>query len=174
MVIDDDDVHSELGSGIDLRHRGHATVGRHHEPRPSLREPPECVEVQTVSLDQSIRDVVVDARRRPATRSEVGEGAQHGDEERRAGDAVDVVVAVDADRLARLERARQPRDGSVDALERERVGQMLERRFEEPLRLLGVAQSARPERASDGGQQPQLGCQTTALLCSGGGRRLSW
>ena len=95
-------------------------------------------EVQAVAFDQTLRAHRIRSSRAPlspraSARRAGGESAQHGDEQRRAGDAVDVVVAVDADRFALLERALHPADRGVDSFEAERIGELRELRREKPL-----------------------------------------
>ena len=171
-MVDDDHVHAELRGGLDLGHRRDAAVRGDQKARPALRQLPHRIDVQAITLDQPIRNVVVDARRRSCTGRELGERTEDRDEHRRAGDSVDVVVTVDADRLSRFERARDPRDGCLDPLQRERIGKVLQPRLKEPRRLLRLPQAARPQRPAHGRQQAQLRCQTAALLRSGGARRL--
>ena len=172
VVVDHHHVEPEPRRRIDLRHRGHAAIGADDQPGAAVRQPAHRLMVQAVPFDHPVGHVELDGGRRRGPRRAGGELAQHGDQERRAGDAIDVVVAVHADRLARLERALHPRNRRIDALEPERIGEVIEPRLEEALGRRRIAHAARPERTADGRQEPQLGRQPAALLRSGGRRRL--
>ena len=96
VVIDHHHVEAEASGGVHLRHRRDAAVGAHHQARTAGGDLRQRLRVQAVSFDQPLRDVEVDL---------AAQLAQHGNQQRRAGHAVDVIVAVDADGLALQKRA---------------------------------------------------------------------
>jgi hypothetical protein len=171
VVVDHHHVHAELVGGLDLFHGGDAAVRADQEPRAAPRQLAHGLEVEAVAFHQPVRDVELHARGQRRARGAGRELAQRRDQQRGAGDAVHVVVAVDAERLALFQRALHPRHRGVDALQPERVWQLVEPRREEALGRGGVAQAAGPERAAHRGQQPEGGREPRGRLMSfvGGG-----
>ena len=96
--------------------------------------------VRAVALAQAVRDV--DGRR-------MGDGLEETAEQRSRGRAVHVVVAEDRDFLARLQRAREPRDGPLHVLEVERIGQQPAQRRIEVVRRVFRRDAAGREHAPD-------------------------
>src|SRR2546425_12288757 len=102
VVVGDDEIDAELAREQGLAHGGDAAVDGHDDARPVRGELAERLAVEAVALLVAVRDVRADDR---------AELAERPDEDRRAGDAVDVVVPVDDDALASRER-------TMEALER--------------------------------------------------------
>ena len=92
MVVGDDDLQPERPCFGDLGHRSDPAVDRDHEAAFLPRETRERVDRDAVSLLETTREVPVDV---------CAERAEDGDGERGRADAVGVVVAMDADPLAR-------------------------------------------------------------------------
>src|SRR2546425_2352170 len=102
VVVGDDEIDAELAREQGLAHGGDAAVDGHDDARPVRGELAERLAVEAVALLVAVRDVRADDR---------AELAERRDGDRRAGDAVDVVVPVDDDALASRER-------TMEALER--------------------------------------------------------
>ena len=109
MVVGDDDVHAEA---VGVRHfldAADAAVDRNQQ-RGLGGDAGDGVQVEAIALIDAVRDV--------GTHGAAG-GLQRHDQQRRRADAVDVKVAVDADRFAAA-------DGAQDALHgRRHVGQLI-------------------------------------------------
>ena len=100
MVVGDHAGEPERLRQCDQRHAGDAAVHRHHQLRPAGDRPHRRL-VEAVALAVARGQVDLDL---PAER------AQIVGKDRRSADAVDVVVAVDADRRAVRERRADHRD----------------------------------------------------------------
>ena len=72
-------------------------------------------------------------------------------EDDRGRDAVDVVVAVDRDSLARGDRAFEPLDRARQVRQPGRIVQVVERRMKEAFRLGGIAEAAQAQQPRDDG-----------------------
>ena len=101
VVVGDDDLEPERPRVLDLGDRGDAAVDGQHEVESLLGEPRERAGVQPVALFEA---------RRQMPRHVCSELAQEQDGERGRADAVGVVVAVDADACAALDRSADRRD----------------------------------------------------------------
>src|SRR5262249_22521046 len=107
VMIDDDRVDPELIRARDLVGGGDAAVEGHEDLRAFAGELLHCVLVEPVAFDQAFRDVDV---RLDAVK------AKKRSEKRGRGDAVDVVVAVERDALALLDRLDQAERSAIDML----------------------------------------------------------
>jgi hypothetical protein len=137
VVVGDDHVQAELARAANLVDRRDPAVDGQHQPAPFLRQPLERVAADAVAFVEAARQVPFDLG------AELPQD-EHGQD--RGADAVDVVVAVDADPLP-------GRDGRADALDRpahvadqQRIAQRLLAAEERP-RGLEVAVSAPDEHA---------------------------
>ena len=119
----------------DLVDGGDPAVDRQHEPDALVGEPAEGVARDAVALLEAARKMPDDVR---------AELAQEQHRERRRADAVDVVVAVDADPLALVDRRANAFDGDLHVTEEDGVVP----------RHLGVEEAALPsrDRRSRGGR----------------------
>ena len=162
MVVRDDDVEPELSRARNLVDGSDSTVDRHHEPEALLGNPCERLLGDAVPLLEAAREMPLDIG---------SELAQDDDRKRRRADAVDVVVAVDADpcpgrnrvadHVARrphvTERVRVVRDGlggeegsrlpgvAVPSPDENARGRLADReRFRKRLDLLAGARTERP------------------------------
>jgi hypothetical protein len=145
VVVGHDHVEAERLRPRDLFDCGDPAVDRQHERAALIREALDRVARDAVALVEAAREVPVDVRAELAQ-------ARHG--ERRRADPVDVVVAVDADALARRDRGADPvaRRGGVP----EERGVMPRRlRREECPRGFGVAVPAPDEDAGGDPADPE-------------------
>ena len=137
VVVGDDHLEAARASLGDLLDRGHAAVDRQHEPAALVGQAGERLALDAVAFLEAARQVPGDVG---------AELAQDQDCERGGADPVGVVVAVNADLLAR-------RDGRTDRLDR--AGHVPEQErivpghspFEERTGLLGVRVAAANEHA---------------------------
>ena len=132
VMVRDDDLEPALACLGDLLDRGHAAVDREDEPAALIGEPLKRFALDAVAFLETARQV----------RDDVGaELAQDEHRERGRGDAVGVVVAVDADSRAGCDRGLDRVDARGHVAEQERIvaGR---RSFKERARLLGVVVAA--------------------------------
>src|SRR2546425_12289499 len=94
VVVGDDEIDAELARERGLPHGGDAAVDGPDDARPVRGELAERLAVETVPLLVAVRDVRADDR---------AELAERTDDDRRAGDAVDVAVPLDDAALASRE-----------------------------------------------------------------------
>ena len=104
-MVRHDEIDAELSRERRLLDGGDAAVDAHDDLGAVLRELPERRRVQAVALLVAVRDVRAD---------DDAELAERAHEDRRAGDAVDVVVPVDDDALASRERTTEPLDRAIE------------------------------------------------------------
>ena len=121
VMVGDDDLHAELARERDLLVRGDARVHGYHQARAASVQLLHRLPRQTVALAQTVRDIIFTgcARR-----------AQVIDQRAGRGDAVDIVVSVDHDALAALDRAANDTDRPVHVVHGERVVQTAARTAE--------------------------------------------
>ena len=114
VMIDDDHVEPGRRGLVERLERLRAAIDRDHQARTALLEADERRARRAIAFHQPVGDVGLrlDAQL-----------AEHEDEQRRAGRAVDVVIAEDGDALLRLDRVRQPARTLVHVLERRRIWQ---------------------------------------------------
>ena len=136
-------------STVTTRRRRRRIVAGRTQPRMSLvaGDLLERRRVHAVALVDAVRHVgrhrLVEPRLGTHEPGEVGE---HVPEDRRRGDPVHVVVAVDDDRPPRRHRRRQPRGGRGHARQVTGLGQLREPRVEKSRGLVGVGQPALHEQ----------------------------
>src|SRR5437870_11618443 len=109
VVVGDDEIDAELAREQGLANDGDAAGDGNDAARPIRGELAERLAVEAVPLLVAVRDVRADDR---------AELAERTDEDRRAGDAVDVVVPVDDDALASRERTVEALDRPVQIAHR--------------------------------------------------------
>ena len=112
MVIGDDDVEAARLRARDLVDGRDPAVDGQHEAAALVGEPVERLAGEAVALVEAARQVPVGVG---------AERAQRQDGECRRADPVDVVVAVDADALARGDRRANRLDGRAHVAEQEGV-----------------------------------------------------
>ena len=114
VMVGDDDLHAKLARERDLLVRGDARVHGYHQARAASVQLLHRLPRQAVALAQTVRDIIFTgcARR-----------AQVIDQRAGRGDAVDIVVSVDHDALAALDRAANDTDRPVHVVHGERVVQ---------------------------------------------------
>ena len=128
MVVGDDHFEPACARLGNLRDGGDAAVDREHQPAALVGEPADRRARDAVALVEAARQVPVDVG---------AELAQEQDGERRRRDAVDVVIAVDADAPALRDRGADALARRAHVAEQERVvrrGSPVEERA----RFLGV------------------------------------
>ena len=132
VMVGDDDLEPARPRLGDLLDRGHAAVDREDEPAALIGEPLERFALDAVAFLETARQVPDDVR---------AELAQDEHRERGRGDAVRVVVAVDADSRAGCDRGLDRVDARGHVAEQERIvaGR---RSFKERARLLGIVVAA--------------------------------
>ena len=109
MVVGDDDVDAAIDRQTHRLDRGDAAIDGDHELYVAIGEHAlEHFDLQTVAIDEAMRDDEVDVR---------AERAEDGLQQHDGGDAVDVVVAVDQDRLAIAHRALNALARFADAVD---------------------------------------------------------
>ena len=104
-MVGDDEVDPQLARELRLTYGSDAAVHGHDDARPVGGELANRLRVQAVALLVAIGDVGADAD------ADLTEGAH---EDRRSGDAVDVVVPIDDDALASRERTTEARHRAVE------------------------------------------------------------
>ena len=112
VVVGDDDVEPQLLGVRDLLDRRDPAIDREDQPGFLAGEARQRLAGQAVALFEAARKMPVDLG---------AELAQHGDGQRRRADAVDVVVAVHADRLPVGDRCADRRARRLHVAEEERV-----------------------------------------------------
>ena len=157
-MVGDDHVQPQRLRAGDLLDGGDPAVDREHELAALVGEPLDRLPRDAVALVEAAREVPVDVR---------AELAQTGDRERRGADAVDVVVAVDADPLARRDRGADPVAGRGGVAEERRV---VARRLgrEECPRHFGVAIPAPDEDAGGDPADPERRGKGARLIVRAG------
>ena len=136
-MVGDDHVEAELARMPNLVDGGDAAIDCQDETASLPGESLQRLAADAVALVEAARQMPF----------HVGaELAQHEQREHRGADAVDVVVAVDADALTRRDRRADLRNGHVHVAEQERIVQR-QLAGEEGSRLLGVAVAAPDEHA---------------------------
>ena len=127
-MIDHDHVHTLALQRGDFRDRRRAAIHRDEQPRRILRDAARhAIRAQAVAF---IRPQRQEARGFRAI------GPQHAGEQRERGDAVHIVVAVEDDFFAAVERGENARHRRVHIRQRKRIAQLLQPRIEKALRLL--------------------------------------
>ena len=140
VVVDHDHVEPGLGGVVERVEGADPAIDGDHDGHVLRREDAHGGAVRAVALAQAVGDV---------DRGRLGDGLEEAAEQRGRGGAVDIVVAEDGDRLSRLDRAGEPRDGRLHVAQVERVGQQAaERGVEVVGRLLGRDAAGR-EHAPD-------------------------
>ena len=173
MVVDDDDVAGKLGGAGERLVARRAAVDGHDEARALLDEAFDGGGVGPVAFEQTVGNV--DARLEPVMGKVAGE-------QRRRRRAVDVVVAEQCHRLARLDRVRDALCRSIHVAQARGVRhQRLERGAQDVLNVVGrdparcehAAQQLRQAvaLADDAGERLRLGAQTLAPDEAARGRR---
>ena len=153
-MVGDDHVDAEPPGLLDLGHGGDAAVDREDELHALLGQPRDRRRRDAVALLEAARQVPADVGADLPQR-------QHG--ERRRADAVDVVVAVDADPLVPLDRRSQALHGHRHVAEEQRiVGDALGLE-ERP----GAAGSPRPRRTSTVASVSETSSAAISSLTSG-------
>ena len=109
VVIGDDQINAELSCDLGFFDRRDAAVDADDDVGALGRERFDGLGVEAVALFESVGDVGPDVGVRAA------DGHEGVVEDRRGGDAVDVVVAIDHDLLAGLEWRKYPLAGPIDA-----------------------------------------------------------
>ena len=112
MVVGDDDVQPELAGARDLGDSRDPTVDGDHEVDTVGGELLDGLEREPIALVEPARQAPLDAG---------AELLEDQDADRGGGDAVDVVVAVHADPLTRVDRGADSLDRGGHVAERERV-----------------------------------------------------
>ena len=172
VVINDDDVDAALLCVDDFVVVGDAAVDGDHEPAARVVQAIDARARQPVALDEPVGD------RARGTDAAVGEevGQQCG-----RGDAVDVVVAEDADRLIGFDAVADTFKSGIDAGEPQRIGQVLQTRLQIVGGLRSVGDAAADEHASKGRRQLRRSgdgvddvASDLALAPAKGGFRQGW
>ncbi len=147
MVVGDDHVDPRRLQVRDRRMRARSAVAGHDQRGAGGLRGAHARRAQVVAVRETMRN----ERHRRAT-----ERAQRAHHQRGGTDAVDVVVAVNENRLTGAHRSRQTLDGTIEIGQAFRLVQMVEPRAKECLRVIGLAQSARGEQAANGPRQMQF------------------
>ena len=129
VVVADDHIDAGGRQRAHGRVRVGAAVGRDHHPRPRRDGRPHAGARQVVPVFHAMRHERLHAS---------AEGSQGASEDRRRCHAVDVVVAVHEDDLARCQRPSQSLDRRVQAQHQRRVVQLVEARRSSASSLLVV------------------------------------
>jgi hypothetical protein len=114
VVIDHHHIHPRracLGQRL-MRHG--AAIHRHDQAGAALRQPHQCLAAGAIAFQQPIGDIVI---------GPVAQRADQPDQQRRAGGAVHVIIAIDGDRLGALDGIGQPVRGAVHIGKHRRIGQ---------------------------------------------------
>ena len=151
VVVGDDQFQAEPAGLVGLGKAGDAAVHRDHQLCPGLGDLPQRLRVQAVAFLQAVGHVEIDGLR--------SHEVQALPEDRGAGDAVGVVVAVDADCPALAHGGEEPVGRGRHAGEETRREQAGERRIEEAARPVGVVEPAVEEELRDDGRRPERGRQ---------------
>jgi hypothetical protein len=131
VMVGDDDVEAGRPGPRDLLDGGHAAVHGQQQPGAARGQPVDGGRAEAVAVLRPAREVPVHGG---------AEVAQHADEDRRRGDAVDVVVAVDRDPRAGADVAQDDLDSLGHPGEGGRVVAVL--RVEERGRRGGIGEPA--------------------------------
>ena len=145
VVVGDDHLEAERAGLRDLVDGRDPAVDGEHEPAAVLGEPGERLGRDAVALLEPARQMPLDLG---------AERAKRQDGERGRADAVDVVVAVDADPRPRGDRGPDPLDRDRHVAEQQRVVR-LALAGEEGARLLDVVEAAADQDRGDDGRDAE-------------------
>ena len=133
VMVGDDQVDAELAGAARRFRRADAAVDRDDQLHAFGVEAIDGARLQTVAVGQPFGNEVADVGAEQLERAPQNHGGR---------DAVDVVVAVDGNALATADRQQQPIGRAFEAGEPERIVELIERRVQEPRRLVGVGDAA--------------------------------
>lgn len=151
VVVGNDPVQPEGPARLHLRHGAHAAVHGDHQGRPpGRRQFADAVQMQAIAVVEAVRD------EEPHVGPEL---VQHAHQQRRGGDAVDVVVAIDADRLVPGQGLADPRHGGGHPLQQEGIGRPGPGRIQAPGQVTARAGFAHPGQARRGARKAPLPLQ---------------
>jgi hypothetical protein len=112
VVIDHDHIHTGAFRHFQRLERLRAAIDRDDQARSGFGELHQRRAGRAIALHQPVRDII--ARLQPQL-------AQQADQQRRAGRAIDIIIAINGDRLARLHRVGKAGSRPVHVAEDRRV-----------------------------------------------------
>ena len=155
VVIRDHDVDPERSRPRHRLQRRDAAVHGDDQRAASAPRVLDRIRRQTVAVARAVWDPELDPR------SEV---AQHGVEQVGRGDAVHIVIPVDQDALAVLDRGPDAVHGTVHVQQRRGIVQVVQRRLQEPPRRFHRLDSAIHQRVRRGPRRAQIASQRSRPL----------
>ncbi len=145
VVVQNDHINAGGLQGLDFARAGRAAVDGQQEAGPKrLHAPRNAFRAESVTL--------LDAQRQKTGRGEAVRGEQLR-QDGEGGDAVDIVIAVEDDALAAVERRQEPIDRGVHLREQKGVGKATQLRVEKGLGGDGLGKPALGQEAGDGPRQ---------------------
>ena len=149
VMIDDDHLEPGLRGVRQRQMRRRAAIDGDDDPHALVAQAQQSRGVRAVALAQPVRDI--DPGSRPDRRKEPRQ-------QRRRGRAVDIVIAKDADRLAVVHRADEPRHGSIHVAQMRGIGQLVaQARRQEARRVVEIDAALRQQPPDDLGNPEPLG-----------------
>jgi hypothetical protein len=146
-MVGDDQVQPQLARAPGGVGGADAAIDRHHHLHVFGGEPVERGRLQPVAVLQPIRNEVHDIG---------AEQLERAADDHRRRDAVDVVVAVDGDPFAPLDRGEQPIDRRAHVGQPHGIVEMVERRPQEAIGDLRIRESANTQQPRQ--RRPDLQC----------------
>ena len=148
-MIDDDHLEPGLRGVLQRQMGRRAAIDGHDDPDALVAQAQQSRGIRAVALAQPIRDI--DPSSRPGRRKEPRQ-------QRSRGRTVDIVIAKDADRLAVVHRADEPRHGSIHVAQMRGIGQLVaQARRQEARRMVEIDAALRQQPPDDLGNPEPLG-----------------
>ena len=140
MVVGDHEVDADLTRSLGCGETPNSTVDRHDDLDPHRLETVDSLWLKTVAIGEPFRNVVDDV-----TAKERDDAPQHD----RRGHAIDVVVAVNGDPFAAVNRGEQSVHADRQVGHEQGVVQLIEAGIEKPNRRLRARDAAEDEKTRD-------------------------
>ena len=159
VMVGDDQIHAELAGHVGGLERRDAAIDGDENARARLGQGAHRLAVEAVAFLDPMGDIEIDL------------GAEQGQqlpEDGDAGDAVDVVVAVDGDLLFLLDGLAQAGDGRLDPRHMGRPDQLGQLRLQEHVALGGLRDPAIEQHLRHQRRDPQRPGQRLHPLIDGG------
>ncbi len=151
VMVQHDHVDSKLPGARHRVRRGDPAVRGDEKPGPVRGEGLDRALAEPIAVAKAVREV---PERRSPNRSDPAEPPK---EDGRGRDAVDVVVTMNRDPVARRDRLRNPLDGRPHPAQRLGIGQVRETRVQKPFRFLERPHAAATQQLRRDRMHPERG-----------------